>query len=105
MAVTAMFDHILPTDVQDEDALVMSLFTHKPPVTPAAQTFFLEASFGSNAMALVRPPTLFGPLSVHWFEVELPGAAVGNELLVSDLNIGQSLSGIGLPVSGSMVLK
>src|ERR1051326_2886254 len=47
------------------EATVMSLVYHSPPATPPAHIFFLVASFGSNIIARVLPPTLLGPRSVH----------------------------------------
>ena len=104
--VTAMFAQKSLTATHVEVDEVISLLYHKPPVTPPAQTFFLLLSFGSNNKALVLPPTLLGPLSVHLLEVELPGAAPAFVLFPCIiLNTGHSLSDIGLPVFGSAVLK
>ena len=72
MQVTDKFSDT-PTCCQEVFGSVMSLLTHKPPLTPPAKTLLFVASFGSNKIALVLPPTLFGPLSIHGLSAASPG--------------------------------
>jgi len=65
------------------------------------KTVSFDASFGSNIIALVLPPTLFGPLSIQPLSKASPGTLPIDRIfclntLILSLN-GLSFSGVGLP--------
>ena len=64
------------TATHEELPLVISVLYQRPPPTPPANTFLLVLSVGSNIIALTRPPTSLGPLSVHLLAALPPGATV-----------------------------
>ena len=61
--VTDSVDQKSLTFTQPELASVIFILYQRPPLAPPAQT--LLAVVGSQANALVRPPTLLGPNSVQ----------------------------------------
>ena len=80
----------------------MSVFFHNPPETPPAYTVLFVASFGSNIITLVLPPTLLGPLSSHAF-VAFPGVFLERRLFFnSSLSLVRFPSS-NLPVEGFIV--
>ncbi len=95
------------TLVQAELGLLMFVFFHKPPLTPAAITVSLVASLKRNSNARVRPPTLLGPLSTHILSVASPGILPDvNSRALSASNFLRKMaifSGVGLPRAGFMV--
>ena len=62
---TAILSQRSLTFCQEDFSSMMLLLNHNPPATPPTQTFLLVESFKSQSMARVRPPTSFGPRSVH----------------------------------------
>ena len=53
------------TSVQLGVVAVISVVFHSPPDTPTANTVLFVESLGSIRMALVLPPMVLGPISVH----------------------------------------
>src|SRR5689334_15479266 len=104
MAETARLLHSPLTCCQALLALVISALYHKPPVTPPAHTFLPVASVGSQARALVRPPTFPGPRSTQAVTL-VPGMAPYTllSLVFKCFSASISTSGVGLFKAGSMV--
>ena len=64
MADTEIFSGILSViSSHSEFSSEILVFLNNPPLTPPAKTVSPVLSFGSNIIAFVLPPTLFGPLS------------------------------------------
>ena len=87
--------------IQEDVLLVMSVLYQRPPPIPPANTFLFVLSVGSNIKALTRPPTSFGPRSVHLFEAVPPGATVCTLLLFICFKTGIKRSQWVCPSIGS----
>ena len=92
--------------VQSDTADVIFVFFHRPPLTPPAITVLPDKSVGSKIIALVRPPMLFGPLSIQLLSVPSPGTLPltrASFLVFSNSSlINVKFSGVGLPIEGFM---
>ena len=99
---TARFPGTFSTRAHCEPLLEISVFFHKPPLTPPAKTVLLLLSLGSNKIARVLPPTLFGPLSSHALVPSPIDLFRSRSCFSSSLN-KVSLPSSNLPVNGLMV--
>ena len=105
MLHTARLPHVPSTLVQAGEELVISFVYHKPPVTPAAHSFLFEESFGSNIIALVLPPIVFGPLSFQLTSESLL-LYIKLERFCSAKSIASSILSVGIVlVTGSYIIK
>ena len=86
--------------VQEELTSVISLLTHKPPLTPPANTRLCVASLGSNKIARVLPPILLGPRSTQELSEASPGALCDMFLFFNCSCKANNFSGVGRPKAG-----
>ena len=104
IAVTAMLSQKSFTACHEVALLVILVLYHNPPVTLPAHTLLVDE--GSQAKALVLPPTLLGPLSAHG-DPGFPGAVDCKFCCIFFViaKIGDSFSLSGLPMAGFIVSK
>ena len=104
MEDTGMFSGIPSIFTHWELGSDILIFLNKPPETPPVNTVSSVESLGSNIAPFVLPPTLFGPLSIHFVSTDSPGTVFSLIFLVSfnsSCNLYKS-SNNGLPLIGSI---